>query len=302
MNDLRSQHNDVILNTESLKLKLMFDFGLRRGANMTYDFLHIHKYYELFYVESGTLRIIFPNKTVSLHESELIIIPPQTIHMTSADDTVSMRYCIQFTVEATDTKGSTDKKFAELFDSQAIISTNGYTQVKLSFERLREYSMLDCCEKKYLMSACFQEIIYLVKMIYRKYLEPNQKTRKEFSSKENLVYLIDNYINKNFAGEISLSSLSEQLYLSERQTSRLVCELYGKTFTKQVIFLKMQNATKLLHDTNHTVEHIAAVVGYKSVHSFYTAFYNTFGMTPIEYRKRRSLLHIENKENDTTLQ
>lgn len=290
---MSTQYNDVVLTTDEMNIKLIFDDGLYDKAIGMKKFLHTHRYYELFYVVNSNLCVVFPDKTVKVEKDEILIIPPQTMHTTIADDEELVRCCISFIIEKSDLSHSTDISLLSIFDSLKVISMTAYPESEFAFARLKKYSMLYCSEKKHLMSACFHEILYLLKLAYRDALCQSGVNYDTTSNTEEDVHIIDLYINTNFAKEPSLSEIARLLHKSKRQTSRLISKIYGRPFKDQIIFLKMQNAARLLSETELTAENIARIVGYKSVHGFYTEFEKSFGITPIDHRKQTAFIYSE---------
>ncbi len=280
------QYNDVILTTEEATLKLAWDHGLYKVGSHTNKFLHMHKYYELFYVVNSSISVVFSDRTVRVGKDEIIIIPPQVLHMILADDDEMIRFCAFVSVEKAALSVDGELTLLSIFDSQRVIPMSEFPEAALAFERLKKYSSHYSQETRQLISACFHEILYLMKLAYRNTLRSSGEKSRSSLDNDELIHIIDVYINTQFANEPSLSELSELLPLSERQTRRMIREIYGRPFKNQLLYLKMQNAARLLAETELTAEYIAGFVGYKSVHGFYTEFEKTFGTTPIEYRKR----------------
>ena len=87
---------------------------------------------------------------------------------------------------------------------------------------------------------------------------------------------------------ISLKNLSEILYLSEKQTDRMIKKAFGEGFRQHLCRIRMLVAQRLLTDTDKSVEKIADEVGYRSYNGFYISFRQKHNMTPIEYRNQFS--------------
>ena len=101
--------------------------------------------------------------------------------------------------------------------------------------------------------------------------------------------LIDDYFEHHFAGNATLTELSQVLHLSRRQAARVLEENYGMGFQQKLISTRMDQAAWLLRTTNQQAGQIAGAVGYTSETAFYQAFRNHFHVTPQQYRKRSTL-------------
>ena len=88
---------------------------------------------------------------------------------------------------------------------------------------------------------------------------------------------------------MTLESLSEAFHLSKPYLSRYIREKTGTTFQEVVKEERMKKARSMLRHTNHTVETIAAEVGYENVEHFNRLFKKSYGMTPVQYRKQEQV-------------
>lgn len=81
---------------------------------------------------------------------------------------------------------------------------------------------------------------------------------------------ISDYFNRHFA-DASLGELAKELYLSEKQTERLVYKYTGHTFKQNVVYHRIRAATVLLQAGHMSKKAIAEYVGYATYGGFYKA-------------------------------
>lgn len=93
------------------------------------------------------------------------------------------------------------------------------------------------------------------------------------------------YIKKNYNQKISLEEIAEQGGFNTTYFCELFKKETGKTFTAYMTDIRMEEAKKLLRDTNMPVYEIAEAVGYKDSKFFSQQFVKTVGIKPMEYRK-----------------
>ncbi len=271
-----NEYSDFPLSTMDGQFQLMVDRGIT-GRQVSFNPYHTHTCYELFYIAKGTLQIFLTDRILSLSENMLLVIPPDTLHYSISAAPDTQRYSISFRVQ-----DLTDTVFSSLFHSMVPFTPADGKEIENAFVRLHRYYRYDKTEKLSLMAACFYEILYLLKSA----VTDSQSTPvPNHMDNEYRSYVIDDYINQHFTGDISLTSLADRVYLSERQVNRILQATYGQSFRQRVIFLRMQNGIRLLLETELTVKEIAAAVGYKAVHGFYRIFEKTYGTTPEQYRK-----------------
>ncbi len=114
----------------------------------------------------------------------------------------------------------------------------------------------------------------------------NKFTREQHitEGREERIIEIISFIQKNYT-DVTLEILAEHFHLSTPYLSKYIKEKAGTTFQEVVKEERMRKAKTLLRQTNHTVETIAANVGYENVEHFNRLFKRSYGMTPIQYRK-----------------
>ena len=93
------------------------------------------------------------------------------------------------------------------------------------------------------------------------------------------------YIKKNYSQKISLEEMAEQGGFNMNYFSELFKKETGKTFTAYVTEVRMEEAKKLLRDTDLPVYEVAEAVGYKDSKFFSQQFVKNVGIKPMEYRK-----------------
>lgn len=93
------------------------------------------------------------------------------------------------------------------------------------------------------------------------------------------------YIREHYKEEITLSVISEQLYLNPGYISRMLKEQTGKNFTDILAQVRVEKAVWLLENTNMYVYEIAEEVGYQNLKYFYQMFKKITGKAPNEYRE-----------------
>lgn len=104
-------------------------------------------------------------------------------------------------------------------------------------------------------------------------------------------------INERFSQDISVTSLSEQFYMTTSHFSRLFKQQVGEGCNEYIVGKRMEKAMYLLESTNMTSGKIASLVGYKDVNYFSMAFKRRAGLSPKEYRnlKRQDYNQKKNK-------
>lgn len=96
------------------------------------------------------------------------------------------------------------------------------------------------------------------------------------------------YIDANYSGSLSLPTLAAAHNVSESYLSSLFHREYGKTITEYVLERRMDAAVSLLLTTHLQVQTIAQHCGFSDVNYFSKVFKKIHGLTPRQFRERRS--------------
>ena len=85
--------------------------------------------------------------------------------------------------------------------------------------------------------------------------------------------------------ELSLQRLASVAYVSPDYFSHMFKNETGKTYKAFLTEIRMKNAVELLRETELRVAQISEKVGYNNTRAFVDAFKQTYGVSPMEYRR-----------------
>ncbi|NHN32722.1 helix-turn-helix transcriptional regulator [Paenibacillus agricola] len=144
------------------------------------------------------------------------------------------------------------------------------------FVMLYGYEMIQ--EKKaYILRACSQVLSY------KKSMENNMDT----IIMEKILLHINNHFDKN----ISLSNLAEEFHMNPSYLSSFIKKNLGFNFIDYVNDLRVEKSIICLKETELTVQEIAKVCGYDTVHSYIRNFKKNHDVTPAVFRT----MYLKNK-------
>ena len=92
------------------------------------------------------------------------------------------------------------------------------------------------------------------------------------------------YIQEHFCEEISLESIAVACGMSKYYLCHVFKENMGVSVFNYLIWLRMEEARRLLATTTLKVSQVGSRVGYADPNYFITAFKKQEGVTPTEYR------------------
>ena len=104
-------------------------------------------------------------------------------------------------------------------------------------------------------------------------------------SPHSTIELIQEYIRVHFNENLTLSGLACQFYLNPSYLSRVFKEKTGESFKEFLMRVRIEQACKLLQNSNFSIQKICLMIGFHDKYYFSRLFKNVTGHTPLEYRK-----------------
>ena len=114
----------------------------------------------------------------------------------------------------------------------------------------------------------------------------NMKLVKNAGYDTEMTKEIINYCYENYATDISLQSIADELHISRYYISHLFGQRLHIGFSDYINSLRVRSAAEMLKSGEKTITEIAYAVGYNSVRTFDRCFLKVRGMTPKEYRNK----------------
>ena len=98
---------------------------------------------------------------------------------------------------------------------------------------------------------------------------------------------VENEIKENYSQNLSLKKLSEKYFINCSYLGSLFTKKYGVSFKDYLTDYRINEAAKMLINTDDRIVDISAAVGYKNSDYFIRRFIEIKGMTPSQYRRQK---------------
>ena len=96
---------------------------------------------------------------------------------------------------------------------------------------------------------------------------------------------ISAYIADNLSGDLSCARLASELYIGQTKLKRLFKTATGLSPSAYVIRERMEEAVRLLKETDLPIASVGKAVGYRKPGAFTEAFRRNKGFSPADFRK-----------------
>jgi two-component system response regulator YesN len=101
-----------------------------------------------------------------------------------------------------------------------------------------------------------------------------------------LIALVGNYLEENYAREISLDDAAAFVKISSFYLSKLFKKELGENFIDYLTGIRIRKAKEILSNPRNTVKDVCYRVGYRDPNYFSRVFKKISGMTPTEYQSK----------------
>ncbi len=258
-------------------------------------FLHAHEFFELSYLMDGQAEHTIDGRILSMSEGDLCIIPPFVEHSINRCDGLLFNILLK----------------ASSFEVTYRSLLNGYSSPLVSFlyhsffcSNLSKYYFIkgvDCPETAHeLLQLLILEklrhqnsntddlpYVWMMKSFFA-ILSEASVTQNDFPDilpfyPHSAVPSILNYLKQHYK-DATLQSVAKEFNYSPSYVSRLIKAQTNTNFISIQRRLKINEACRLLKETELSVADISERIGFESCSSFYKAFAAQTGHTPSAYR------------------
>ncbi len=245
---------------------------------------HRHTFTEFHFVFDGEEEIHFPQRAekISLNTDQMVMIPPAAYHYTQTGKGKPVtRLCFSFSIDAE--KAPRSPLYQAFCKIQApVVFDNAWfaEQMRRCRQLLEDADgPIDQMREGALLLDVIMEALHI---LYGESDASGQMNRNKLRQK----WIIEEHIWTAYHVSDGLCALAKKLYLSQRQTRKLVQQFYGEDYKTLIVRQRMESAKLMLQSGDVSLEQIAEAVGYRSYSGFHLAFVRSFGITPGEYRKQ----------------
>lgn len=225
--------------------------------------------YLFMYIKRGKIEVQYENQTFIAPENTFIFLDCHKPHVYRALEYSSFEW-VHFS-------GNASKSYFELLfrKSGCVYSLHANWEIPDSMSRIltmMEHNDVD----EHAASIIIHNILYELKKI---------STRADYSLEEAIVKSAVSYIKSHYREKINLRDIAGCVKLSPYYFSRVFKKNINCSPYQYLIMYRINNAKKLLYNTNLSIKEIAFSCGFNSVSHFVTTFKKHSNLTPNKFRE-----------------
>lgn len=237
--------------------------------------VHYHREIELYYITEGECDYFINNSVYPLKTGDIIIVPPNVLHSINYKCSKRSRYLIFCNVDFL----PASLKETLRTSPQVISSVSSNFEVKKLLESmLWEYENQDQFSKDMIKSSLSALLISLFRS------KKSAQERKNHLIKQGIAY-----IDANYANQISLSDVANELSVRSEHLSRTFKKHTGFGFNEYLTIYRINTAEKMiLENPEKSLTEIAFACGFNDSNYFSTRFKKIVGIPPTQFAKEKS--------------
>lgn len=240
--------------------------------------LHFHEEVEILKVNRGIVQIHVGNANIKCSESDILLLPPNTLHQVTSETDNAEIIAITFKEDLLNIplEWSLAKGGFRLFNS----NNTYYKELSSIFSKALELYRAPGITYEIEMTAC---LLLFASVLIK---DEIAVTHNNNHAKNRLLPVLE-YIRENIESPIKIADLTEILYVSREHLIRLFKTTTGKTPLEYITDAKIQKAMTMLEENRYSVSEISEKLAFANPSYFSKIFKQKLKMSPSEYRKKK---------------
>ena len=246
---------------------------------------HFHPEVELHFVVDGSAVITIKDTSWSVGKDEFILINAGMPHSVSCDtkDTILCR--VSFSCRSISEMSGEEMN---LFDC---CSPNERDPKYHEMRRILHELVYLLVQRPHKTACLKQSVLYKLMDCLLEYFTLDTGRMDTVPEDDVKVMQIFQYINQNYAYNVSLTELADRMYMAKSTLSRFFKKQTGVYFADYVNMVRLKYAMEDLIYTDKNITKIAVDNGFSNPSAFNKIFREQYGTVPTEYRARERRKH-----------
>ncbi len=286
------------LNELTLRFKLggfhtnIIEWGYFDGSEWWRNYFHVHSYFEICYVIGGEGIFKIHGETYELGEGDLFIAKPGEEHeiIASTEKPLAIFFWSYTLVPQTVSHDELSILFNTFVTGKMPLVKNQHHHLSI-LDLLTAEASRKAIGYTFMVNTLAQQlIIETARAATLIDYTPVQSDKQ--SHHQIMVNTVIRYLQDNITQTLSVKKLAAQVYISERQLSRIFKTLTGTNITAYSTDLKITLAKNYLLSSAKPIEEIATTAGFSDVRYFSKTFKKSTGLSPALFRKKKGTIFL----------
>lgn len=246
---------------------------------------------EMLYFISGGGRANVGKQTFDFSVGDLVIVNSYEAHSLDIKEDDTVYYVVQ--LEAELLKSAYNYTLEMKYVLPFIMNSSEHRRLipkkDIEDSRIKEYiedAVNEYDEKNYGFEFAIRaDLLRVFLCILRKWHDKNAHLCSLADKNFVRIQKLLDYIDENFATDISVKDASDICHMSEGYFSRFFKSLTGMSFIKYLLRVRLSKADELLAKTDMGITEIALETGFSTASYFISRFREERGISPLKFRR-----------------
>lgn len=283
-------HKESVLSIDvgNIRIKVALK-GMLTMEQKAKTLMHSHAIFELHLLLRGNAELETEEQSLHMLPNDVALVFPDVFHKFSQEDKGTQIVSISFSLNRNNKTGGED--YLQLIKEQISHRRDilFYSQNTTMTDCMKKVIAAIYSKKPFAEEKVRAQFVLLFTELFSPLVMRDSAEMDEYNEGaeyDTRIAMIENYFNDHYMEDITLKKLADLLYLSEKQTHRMIEKAFGTGFRDQLTKMRLRSAKKFLRDGADDIARVAEEVGYQSYNGFYMAFKRSTGVTPQAYRKK----------------
>lgn len=262
-----------------------------RDFEFTMPIRHMHDEYEIYYLVDGERCYFIGSQIYHVEKGSLVFINRNQIHQTVQyknfhHERIAMMLSESFLSDFLAVAGELSLP-AFFQKNQGVLKLNAPDQdyvLSLLNGIAAEMSKQDPGFHTIILTKLARLLIFCQR--FRRHASTDASGSLSASVTHQKVSEVASYISSHYTEASSLDSVAKHFFMSKSYLSRIFKQNTGYTVNEYINISRIQEARKLLMESDMRITQIAEAVGYDSITYFEKIFRSHTGTSPLRYRKK----------------
>jgi len=249
-----------------------------------------HNFWEFLYVDKGIHKVSVDNTEYTLEEGQMMVYAPLAFHI--APEPSEAKVNIVSFESTSDAMSYFSNKIITLSGKQRQILSRIMSLGEKCFEKISPDSGLKgMIPRKDAEASELQNLKNNLELLLIDMYEKNESTssKPENSNYQNqnikIFDTLTSYLKSNITKNLALDEICRDCAISLSQLKRVCQTQCGISPISYFIALKLDEAKRMISDSDMNFTQISEALGFTTVHYFSKLFKNKVGVSPSEYAK-----------------
>lgn len=241
---------------------------------------------QVYYVAAGEWELITGEKSYHMNRDDIILVNAMEAHrIIRKSDGLLCTLSIDYSLIASYIPGTGVGFLLNTLEGEE----RPYEDIEEIFHELVYYELHpDILRESRRMSRLYEFLDILgvhCRILPKSDDRASEGSRKKMSDPEKLQKIYA-YVSSRYRDSLSLRELAESMYVSVSSLSRFFKSQTGIYFADYVNTVRLASAVRLLQDQQMSITKVAAESGFTNMAVFSKLFFERYGCTPSEYRRK----------------